>query len=251
MFNKKTLIALIFALSCLVHNGLATAAPACKGPNKNDSGCAPAEEPPPEEEPAAAASAEVHNVTVDWFNQQLTIRGAGLSAAAFSVGGSGPLTPVSATDSAVEIPFDSALATEVDLAGSYQLKLDGVDALTVFFRESVVDPSAAGCPCETEWSTQLGTLWGPLNTDCVEVPGPGSNDAADIAGTVLSISGDPGSFPQFPIGASFYPGDPGASECRLVQLNADASSAELTRHRINETQQADCAVALKANICAP
>ena len=84
---------------------------------------------------------------------------------------------------------------------------------------------------------------------CYEIEGPGSNDSADISGTVLSVAGDPAVYPQYPIGASFYPGQPNDSYCALVQVNGDATTDELVNFPVNELQQADCATALKANVC--
>ena len=78
---------------------------------------------------------------------------------------------------------------------------------------------------------------------------PGSNAPADFSGPALSDPTDPGVYPQFPIGASFYPGEPDDSVCRLVQVNADATAFDLVLERINETQQATCAAVLAAQIC--
>jgi hypothetical protein len=122
--------------------------------------------------------------------------------------------------------------------------------LTVFIGFQVVDPAATGCPCEVDWIAELGTLYTDKVTECLEIPGPGVNDIADISGTILSNAADPAAYPQFPIGASFYPGDPASSVCRLVQVNADASVVDLVNQGINENQQADCAAALKTNVCA-
>ena len=80
--------------------------------------------------------------------------------------------------------------------------------------------------------------------------GAGDNDAADIAGTVLTDPNDPSVYPHFPIGATFLPGDPVSSVCRLVQVNLDATTDDLVNLRINESQQADCAASLKVNVCA-
>ena len=127
--------------------------------------------------------------------------------------------------------------------------VDGAVQLSVYVESQVIDPADILCPCETDWSTELGSLWGPpLNTECLEIVGLLTNDPADIAGTVLS---DPPDGTSYPIGASFYPGDPDNSTCRLVQVNGDASVVELVNRRINETQQYDCALLLQANICTP
>ena len=142
------------------------------------------------------------------------------------------------------------MASEVQTSGSYVLSADGTDQLTVYIESQIIDPAAAGCPCAADWAAELGGLWGTPETDCLEIEGPGANDPADISGTVLSVPGDPETYPQFPIGASFYPGQPGDSVCRLVQVNGDLTSTDLVNVRINETQQADCRAELDANVCA-
>jgi len=226
------------ALLALIHGG-AVAAPAGKGPNKN--------------EPAAAtitSSGPVDSVTVDWLNQKLVVRGTGLdTVAAFTLGGSAPLATTDVTTSALDIPFDSTVAGVVTASGNYALAADGATVMSVYFKSDVVDPSAGGCPCSTVWA---GTLprWGSPDTACLEIVGPGSNDVADIAGTVLSDPNDPSVYPQYPFGASFQPGDPVNSVCQLVQVNGDATTSELVNSRLNETQQADCATLVKANVCA-
>ena len=222
-------------------------APPCKGQNKNDPGC--------EEEAAAAPAAVVDSVTVDWLNENLVVRGSGFTGSTSFVLGSSvtPLVTASVTDPQLDIPFSAALAAEVTSQGNYNLVVDGSVQLSVFVESQIIDPAAIGCPCETDsaWSTELGGLWGPLNTACLEIEGPLANDIADIAGTVLTDFADSSVFPHYPIGASFYPGDPDSSVCRLVQLNGDASVDELVNWRINENQQEDCALLLKFNICTP
>jgi hypothetical protein len=229
----------------------AMAAPACKGPNKNDPGCPGAEEPPPPPPEPVLAPGMVDSVTVDWFNQVLVVRGTTLDTAGnWMLGGSPALTNINTIDPGmVEIGFDADLAAEVQDAGSYLLTADGNLQLSIYIEAAIVDPAAVGCPCLGNWSLMTPD-WGIPDTDCLEIEGPGANDPADISGTVLSIPGDPLSYPQFPIGASFYPGEPGDSVCRLVQVNADVSLAELVNLPINENQQADCRTALATNVCA-
>ena len=147
------------------------------------------------------------------------------------------------------ILFDSQLAGEVLGQGSYVLTADGTPQLTVFIESQIVDPAAVGCPCEVPWQNDLAS-WGAPATDCLEIEGPASNDPADISGTVLSNPGDPTVYPHFPIGASFYPGLPNDSVCRLVQVEADATALDLVNLRINETQQVDCRSLLDTNVCA-
>lgn len=221
------------------------AAPPCKGPNKNDPGC--------NEEAAVSGSAVVESVTIDWLNEKIVVRGSGFTGStSFLLGSSAlPLGTANVTDAQLDIPFNFDMAAEVTSSGNYKLEVDGSVQLSVFIEAQVIDPAATGCPCETDWTTELGPRWGPLNTDCLEIVGPASNDIADIAGTVLFDPMDDTTFPHYPIGASFYPGDPDSSVCRLVQINADASTFHLVNLRINENQQATCAVALNANICTP
>jgi len=218
----------------------AMAAPPCKGPNKNDPGCV---------NTVAVTPALANSVTVDWFNQILVVRGSGFtSTTAFALGGTA-VTTANVTDTQLYIPFSAAVATEVVTPGNYNLFVDGVMQLTVFVESQIVDPAATGCPCESDWMTELGSLYTDKVTDCYEVEGPAANDVADISGTILSDEANPDVYPQYPIGASFYPGDPDSSVCRLAQVNPDASVVDLTNLRINENQQADCATALKTNVC--
>lgn len=237
---------LLSLLLTLVHVG-ATAAPSCKGPNKNDPECVTAEEPAA----PAAAPGTVDSATVDWFNQKLVLRGTGLdTVAAFTLGGSVALTTDNVTPSSLEIPFDADVAGEVTDSGNYALIADGAVALSLYFKSQVIDPGAdPNCPCELAWSGAVPG-WSVPETECLEVVGGGDNDAADIAGTVLTDPNDPSVYPHFPIGAAFLPGDPVSSVCRLVQVNVDATTSDLVNLRINENQQADCAESLKLNVCA-
>jgi len=233
----------VVGLCTLVQTG-AVAAPACKGANKNDPGC-------PGAVVEAAPGTSVSSATVDWYNQKVVVRGTTLdTVVAFTLGGSGTLTTAGVTATAVDLPFDPTVAGEVTEAGNYALSVDGAVALSVYFKSQVVDPGATGCPCGTDWATELGGLWGTPTSDCLQITGGGSNDPADISGTVLTDPNDPAVYPHFPIGAAFYPGDPVNSVCRLVQVNGDATVSELVNFRINENQQAECATLLQANVCA-
>jgi hypothetical protein len=227
----------------------AIAAPPCKGPNKNDPGCPGADPPPEESEPEPAPGpVVVDSVTVDWLNEKLVVRGSGLTGAGTFLLGSGvtPLVTANLTDAELDIPFSGDIATEVLSQGNYKLDVDGTIQLSIYIESQIVDPGAGGCPCLTEWTLAPETDWGSPSADCLEISGPGSNDAADISGTI----GESGVYPQYPIGASFYPGDPDSSVCRLVSVNADASVTELVNYRINETQQAVCAGELATYVCA-
>jgi hypothetical protein len=245
IFMVRGLVTFLVLFTC---NQALYAAPACKGPNKNDPGC-----PGTETAPAAVAALEINSVTVDWFNQKLAVRGAGLdTVATFTLGGTTLAIP-SVTDMALDIPFDSTMAGVVTETGNYAFDADGTVALSVYFKSQVVDPAAGGCPCETvlpdNWINTI-PRWGNPDTDCLEIVGSGTNDVADIAGTVLSDPNDPLAYPQYAVGASFQPGDPENSVCQLVQVNADATTSELVNSRINETQQEACAGSLKTNVCA-
>jgi len=255
MFMRCIKLAAGFLLlfSFIAINSPAYSAAACKGKNASDPGCPGAATEPPAEEEAAVDPAVVDNATVDWFNQKIVLRGSGFTGTTqFILGGSSPLTPVSVADTVVELNFDTALAGVVDQAGNYVLKVDGASVLSLFLKSEIVDPGATGCPCDSAWITELSAegLWAQSDTtQCLEIPGPGTNDLADIAGTILSIPGD-SSAPQYPIGAAFVPGDPVSSVCRLVRVNSDGSQNDLVNQRINEGQQASCAVTLKNNVCA-
>lgn len=224
--------------------GLSLAAPACKGPNKNDADCSGGGEAA-----AAAASTVVNSATVDWANEKIIVRGVDLdTVSAFSLGGSGPLTPGAASPTEVEFPFDGTIAAAVTAGGSYSLQLDGADGISIYFIASVVDPGLAGCPCATEWAAELGGLWGADQTACYELSGTG---VEDLAGTILTDPADPSLYPQYPIGAAYYAGDPVSSVCRLVQItDTDPFTQDLVNIRINANQQSDCAALLQTNVCA-
>jgi hypothetical protein len=242
---------LIFLFVLTLLNGPAYSAPACKGPNKYDSGCPDAADAGTEA--PAAVPIVVDNATVDWFNQKITIRGTGLSGPLeFILGGSSPLTATPVDDTVVELPFHTTVAGEVDQAGNYVLKVDGTGVLSLFFESQVIDPLDDICPCTTAWSGALGPLWAPptKTTQCLEISGTSGNDVADIAGTILTNPNDPAVYPHYPIGAAFYPGEPVSSVCRLVEVNNDGSQSDLVNLRINELQQADCAAVLQTNVCA-
>ena len=223
------------------------AAPACKGPNKNDPGCPGADEPPAE---SALAAGMVDSVTMDWFNQALVVRGTGIDVATdWVLGGSPSLSNVTVIDpDTVEIGFDADLAAEVQGAGSYLLTADGNAQLTIYSEYQIIDPAATGCPCEGTWAAQIPNWGSPTDTECLEIEGPGSNDPADISGiyTPADVLIDP----QYTFAASFNPGVPGDSVCRLEQVNPDLSTADLVNEQINENQQADCRTALAANACS-
>jgi len=190
----------------------------------------------------------VHSTTVDWANEKIILRGSDLDAVTtFTLGGSALVDIVVASPTEVELRFDNIMAGEVTGAGSYALKADGVDLISIYAIASVVSRTAAGCPCESDWSAGLGALWGADQTACYTVTGPG---VADLAGTVLTDPNDPTLYPQYPIGASYYASDPVSSSCRLVQINdSDPFQQEVVNIRINANQQAACAAALQTSVC--
>jgi hypothetical protein len=218
------------------------AAPACKGQKKNDPGC---------DQEAAAAPVVVDSVTVDWLNEKLVVRGSGLAGATnFVLGNSVSLGVASVTDTELDIPFNLDMADEVLSQGNYNLKVDGAVQLSVFIESQIIDPGDTGCPCQADWTLEPAVKWGIPSADCLEIEGPFSNDIADISGTIFSDYPVGAAYPQHPIGASFYPGEPDSSVCRLVEVNSDATTTDLVNKRINENQQATCATELKANVCA-
>ena len=235
----------------------ALGAPSCKGQNKNEPGCPGAIEPTPTPTPTPTpapilpGAPVVHSTTVDWANEKIILRGSGLDAVTtFTLGGSALVDIGAVSPTEVELRFDDIMAGEVTGAGSYSLKADGVDVISIYAIASVVSRTAAGCPCEPDWSAGLGALWGadPNQTACYTVTGPG---VADLAGTVLTDPSDPTLYPQYPIGASYYATDPVSSSCRLVQINdSDPFQQEVVNIRINADQQIACAEAMQTSVCA-
>ena len=148
IFKGFGVLFLIFSFQASVQ-----AAPPCKGPNKNDPGCNPA---------PAAASAVVESVTVDWLNEKMVVRGSGFTGStSFLLGSSAsPLGTANVTDAQLDLPFNSDMAAEVTSQGNYNLQVDGSVQLSVFVESQVIDPAATGCPCETNWTTELGSLGG-------------------------------------------------------------------------------------------
>lgn len=240
---SASLLLFVFTTSSLM------AAPPCKGPNKNDPGCPGTEDPPPPPESLLAANM-VDSVTVDWLNLVLVVRGTGIDAATdWFLGGSPSLSNVTVIDAnTVEIGFDADLAAEVQGAGSYLLTADGNVQLSIYSEYKIIDPAATGCPCQGTWAGQIPD-WGiPADTECVEIVGSGGNDPADISGTY--VPADPLLDPQYAFGASFYPGEPENSVCRLVQINPNLSTADLVNLQINENQQVACRTALVGTACS-
>lgn len=212
-------------------------------------GLAQAAKPPPK--PPKVAPVVVDSVTVDWVNERLVVRGSGfVDSTSFLLGGSGTLLGTdNVTDAQLEIPFNAAVAAEVTSQGNYNLEANGSVQLSVYIESQIVDPAAAGCPCTPDWITELGGLWIEA-ADCLEIQGPDLNDIADISGTIRSDYPNSIVYPQYPISASFYPGEPDDSVCRLVEVSEDATVVDLVNKRINEQQQSICATVLRDNVCA-
>lgn len=240
---SASLLLFVFTTSSLM------AAPPCKGPNKNNPGCPGTEDPPPPPESLLAANM-VDSVTVDWLNLVLVVRGIGIDATTdWFLGGSPSLSNVTVIDAnTVEIGFDADLAAEVQGAGSYLLTADGNVQLSIYSEYKIIDPAATGCPCQATWAGQIPYWGSPTDTECVEVVGPGGNDPADISGTY--VPADPLTESQYAFGASFYPGEPENSVCRLVQINPNLSTADLVNLQINENQQVACRTALVGTACS-
>ena len=199
------------------------------------------------------SSAIVESVTVDWFNLVFIIRGSGFAGdTEFSLGGSPTLldpVPGSFTDIYAELPFNGAVASEALSQGNYNLIVDGAVALTIYIEHPIIDPAATGCPCQGAWEFELVAFWGTPKTECVEILGPEASDIADISGTVLTNPEVVETSPHYPIGASFYPGEPAESYCALVAVSDDLSINEIVNIPINELQQAECATLIRTNVC--
>lgn len=242
IIQRLGILLLVFA----AFNQVSAAPGPCQGPNKNDPGCPGAQEPP-------ASPVVVDSVTVDWFNQQIIVRGSGFvpGSTSFTVGSSAvAIVPAAGSDTETYLPFDADMAAQVLSQGNYALAVDGVIQLSAYIESQVVDPAAVGCPCDADWISGLGVLWGKQDAECLEMEGPLSNDVADIAATIVSDPLDPGLAPVYPIGAAFNPSEPVSSVCQLERVNGDGSTDTLVKLRINENQQADCAALLKTQVCA-
>ena len=248
MKNNLILKGLCVFLFLFAYQTSVQAAPAaCKGPNKNDPGCG-------EETAPVVAAAVVDSVTVDWFNQALVVRGSGFTGSTDFLLGSSviPLVKGIVTDTELDIPFAQPLeeiANEVTSQGNYNLEVDGAVQLSVYIESQIIDPAATGCPCEAEWISTSAFTWASAEADCYEITGTDPNDTSDISGTIHTDYPANSVHPQYPVGASFYPGDPDSSVCRLVEVNSDATFVDLVNHRINEIQQVECAEVLKLSVC--
>jgi hypothetical protein len=225
-----------------------SSAPACKGPNKNDPGCAVAE--------AAPAAIAINSATVDWLNEKIIVRGENFSGSTTITIAGLAATIGTQTADQIEIPFDAAIGG-IPKGNHNLVAEDGPSAssssISLFIKAGIIDQSLINCPCESEWITALGSLWNPGEkaTECFEIAG-GAGEPVDIAGTVLTDATDPDIYPHYPIGAAFT-AEPEESVCRLTQVSTplDATAVtDLVKIRINRAQQGSCHDILVANICS-
>lgn len=212
----------------------------CSGPHKNDAGC--------EVDSLLVTTLTINRVAIDWLNETIIIGGENLSGTTtVTIAGMGAtIGSLSATQ--LDIPF-IALGQ-----GNHNLVVgDGssTDSISFYLKADMVDPTLTGCPCAGDWATELGGLWGPLVTDCLEVAPGGSGNPEDIAGTVLTDSTDPSVYPHYPIGAAFTD-DPEKSVCQLTEVDGSTGLPlvnDLVKIRINRSQQGACRSELVSNIC--
>jgi hypothetical protein len=220
----------------------------CSGPHKNDPECLVSL--------AIAPAISVNSATVDWLNEKIIVRGENFSAGTTITIAGLPATIDSQTADQIDIPFDAAIAGTPK--GNHNLvATDGpsssTSSISLFVKAEIIDQALGGCPCETDWSTELGTLWAPLTktTDCYEITG-GAGNPEDIAGTVLTDPADPSVYPHYPIGAAFT-AEPGESVCQLTQVSNPldpVAVTDLVKTRINRQQQGACRTSLVTNICS-
>ena len=222
----------------------AYSAPACKGPNKNDPGCATAA--------AAAPPVSINKVQVDWLNEVILVEGANFSGSTTVTIAGAPATINAQTPTQLDIKFPPLTKGNHNLVVSDAPSASS-DSLSIYTKSELVDPDLTGCPCETAWAAELGALWNPTTrvTDCYELSPGGAGNPEDIAGTVLTDSTDASVYPQYPIGAAFTE-DPNESVCQLTEVDAFSSipaATDLVKTRINRNQQGACRDILVANIC--
>lgn len=218
----------------------------CSGPHKNDPECLVSV--------AALPAITVNSATVDWLNENIIVRGENFSGSTTITLAGQPATIGSQTAEQIEIPFDAAIAGTPK--GNHNLVASdapsaSTSSISLFVKAEIIDQSLGGCPCETDWSTELGILWGQNLTECYEISG-GAGNPEDIAGTVLTNAADPGVYPHYPIGAAFT-AEPDESVCQLTQVSNPldpTAVTDLVKTRINRLQQGNCRTALANNICS-
>lgn len=217
----------------------------CSGPHKNDPVCLA---------PPAPPAISVNSATVDWLNERIVLGGENFSASTTVTIAGISATIDSQTADRIEIPFDAAIAGM--LKGNHNLIAnDGpsssTSSLSLYVKAEIMDKDAPGCPCETDWISQLGALWGTPSTECFEIAG-GPNNPVDIAGTILTNSTDPSVYPHFPIGAAFT-AEPSESVCQLTRVSTPldpTAVTDLVKTRINRLQQGVCRTALSNYVCS-
>ena len=217
----------------------------CSGPHQKDPEC---------EVVAATPSAVlINSARVDWLNEKIIVKGENFSVdTTVSLAGI-PATIDSRTVDQLEIPFDNVIAGTP--MGNHNLVVVDIpssssSSISLFVKAGLIDQALTGCPCETGWSTELGSLWNPApkTTECIEITG-GTSGPVEIAGTILSDPTDPGIYPHYPIGAAFS-AEPNDSVCQLTQVNTLTPTViDLVKIRINRLQQGDCRTALANNVC--
>jgi hypothetical protein len=216
----------------------------CSGPHKNDPGCLVA---------AVSPAISVNSATIDWLNEKIIVRGANFSADTTITIAGQPVTIGSQTADQLEIPFDAAIAGIPK--GNHNLIANdtpssSTGSMSLFVKAEIIDQDLAGCPCDADWISELGTLWGQGLTDCFEISG-GAGNPEDIAGTILTDSTDPAIYPHYPVGAAFTD-DPDKSVCQLTRVSSTldpTAVSDLVKTRINRQQQGACRTTLVNNVC--
>jgi hypothetical protein len=216
----------------------------CSGPHKNDPECVASLLPP---------AISVNSATVDWLNEKIIVRGGNFSSSTTVTIAGLPATIGSQTVDQIEIPFDAAIGGIP--RGNHNLIADdgpssSASSISLFVKAEIIDQAAGGCPCESGWITELGSLWGGKLTDCFEIAG-GAGNPEDIAGTVLTNSTDPTVYPHYPIGAAFT-AEPDESVCQLTRVSTPLDPTavnDLVKTRINRLQQGICRTSLANNVC--
>jgi len=216
----------------------------CSGSHKNDPGCNVS---------SLTAAISVNSATVDWLNETIIVRGENFSASTTITIAGLPATIGSQTANQIEIPFDAAIGGIPK--GNHNLIADdgpssSTSSISLFVKADIIDQALGGCPCESGWSTELGSLWGQKLTDCFEITG-GAGNPEDIAGTVLTDSTDPTVYPHYPIGAAFT-AEPNESVCQLTRVSSPldpTAVTDLVKTRINRLQQGTCRTSLANNVC--
>ena len=236
---------MVFTFTSKLHAHGDHSAP-CLGPHKNDPACIATQS-------VTLPAISINSVTVDWLNEIIIVGGENFSVSTTITIAGLPATIGSQLADQIKIPFDAAIGGT--LKGNHNLIADDVpssstSSISLFVKAEIIDQAVAGCPCESDWSTELGALWGQNLTDCFEITG-GAGNPEDIAGTVLTDSNDSTVYPHFPIGAAFT-AEPNESVCQLTRVSTPldpTAVTDLVKIRINRLQQGICRTALVNNVC--